>query len=434
MDSYNNFQEDNTPEYHQGDKNRITDICIDDATDRRITVESEQMFRCDSISESLSDSDEPLNIEMYHVQLEKHSSVKTKATNWSLQIEADCGLLEKIKYQILENANFIAVRGQIKIKSDDLPTLNCLLKYKNPTYKTALLKQISNFQPIDNKKISMYAVVQSEHVEHLLKIIDGEKNKKIIFQKGNYTYSRQSKKLNPQANELISKYGISIAREIWAKEKRFYRDFEKAEQQYRWEESVLCKKTLREEAEKRLEDLFPWQEYVYKIFLSKPDDRTIYVVLDQNGGNGKTFLQNMITDMHPDDVVDVKTGKTEDMTKLVQQKGNVKLLQINLSRPRNGNLNLAAIEDMKDGNFSSMKYASKSIRIQSPHVFIYTNKELKWKLMTTDRWKIIHLEKKYDQGFKIFTWLEWSDLKKSENENRKLMPIDLWKITHLDKE
>lgn len=96
------------------------------------------------------------------------------------------------------------------------------------------------------------------------------------------------------------------------------------------------------------------------------------------------------------------------MTKLAVLGGQFKLLQINLSRQGKGVINLAAVEEIKDGNFASMKYSSKLIRIKSPHIFIFTNMELNWYELTTDRWRIIHLDADYIEGVKNLFKMFWN--------------------------
>ena len=42
-------------------------------------------------------------------------------------------------------------------------------------------------------------------------------------------------------------------------------------------------------------------------------ERTIYVVLDKDGGKGKTFFQNFLSALHPDEVEDITNGNSKDM-------------------------------------------------------------------------------------------------------------------------
>ncbi len=119
------------------------------------------------------------------------------------------------------------------------------------------------------------------------------------------------------------------------------------------------------------------------------------------------IFKNIFKELYTDKVVDVKNRKTTDMTKLAVLGGQFKLLQINLSRQGKGVINLAAVEEIKDGNFASMKYSSKLIRIKSPHIFIFTNMELNWYELTTDRWRIIHLDADYIEGVKNLFKMFW---------------------------
>jgi hypothetical protein len=107
-------------------------------------------------------------------------------------------------------------------------------------------------------------------------------------------------------------------------------------------------------------------------------------------------------------VVDITNGNSKDMLFLVKN-GNYKMIQLNLTRQTTNKVNLSAIESMKDGNFSSFKYAPKKILTKHPHLFIYTNAELDWNCLTEDRLQIIHLEKTYNDGFNVFTLSQWRE-------------------------
>ena len=216
-------------------------------------------------------------------------------------------------------------------------------------------------------------------------------------------------------SQKIKEMGVSRAGEWWAENHLPFKEFDKAEAQYNWEQEKTIHSKLRKQAEVHKDKLYPWQKYVYDIFKQVPDMRKIYVVLDEEGGNGKTTLQNMLSDLHPDEVVDIKNGNTRDMTYLAKNIGKYKMIQLNLTRQTIGIVNLSAIESMKDGNFASMKYTPKKIRMEPPHVVIYTNTALDWENLTEDRLEIIHLSKEYEDGFQKFTLLEWKKHQQQEN-------------------
>jgi hypothetical protein len=225
----------------------------------------------------------------------------------------------------------------------------------------------------------------------------------------------ESPKKSEKANKedpirKIQEMGPTRAGEWWAEQGFPFEEFDKAEAQYNWEQAKKIRKKLREQSKVFEDKLYPWQKYVYDIVKQVPDVRRIYVVLDKDGGNGKTTLQNMLTDLHPDEVVDIKNGKTRDMTYLAKNIGKYKMIQLNLTRQTIDTVNLSAMESMKDGNFASMKYTPKKIRMAPPHVVIYTNTTLKWEDLTEDRFEIIHLSREYKEGFQKYTLLEWKDI------------------------
>jgi len=368
-------------------------------------------FILDCSSTSWAEDLQPIPV-MTHEKLENKSTYTTKVTNWSQKSTADYAILQIIKKFLIENSHFIALKGRIETKTEKIAIMHCMIKYEKPVQKSSILKQIKECQYIPDNNTSLYAVTQSDNVRLFLETIpSGEnyENKHDLFEKGVFKYSRSNSHLKQDAGSLIEKHGLSTAKYIWTIEKRPHTVFEQAEAQYKWEEAVKIGEELKEQAKKRLEDLYPWQQYVHNLYLSTPDDRSIYVILDEKGGSGKTYLQNMFKNLYSDTVVDIRNGKTADMTKLAQNGGTFKMAQLNLSRQEKGKVNLSAVEEIKDGNFASTKYSSKTIRIPPPHFFIYTNMELKWNDMTRDRWKIIHLYQEYEKGFKVYTLPEWID-------------------------
>ena len=205
----------------------------------------------------------------------------------------------------------------------------------------------------------------------------------------------QEKKIDPM--KKIREIGILRAQEWWATHHLPYKEFNKAKDQYYWEEDQMMQKKQREEAEMQINKLYPWQKYVYNIFKEIPDTRTIYVVLDKDGGKGKTFFQHMLLDLHPDEVVDITNKDLNDAILFIKKnKGRTKMIQLNLTRQTAEKVNLSAIEFIKEG-----------ISIKPPHLFIYTNEEIDWDCLTEDKWQIIYLKKTYNDGFIVFPLSQW---------------------------
>ena len=74
----------------------------------------------------------------------------------------------------------------------------------------------------------------------------------------------QEKKIDPM--KKIREIGILRAQEWWATHHLPYKEFNKAKDQYYWEEDQMMQKKQREEAEMQINKLYPWQKYVYNIF------------------------------------------------------------------------------------------------------------------------------------------------------------------------
>ncbi|RPH79017.1 MAG: hypothetical protein EHM77_06330 [Planctomycetaceae bacterium] len=162
-----------------------------------------------------------------------------------------------------------------------------------------------------------------------------------------------------------------------------------------------------EQANEMLSHLKPWQKKVYDICSSeKPDQRTIHVVLDKQGNTGKTALQHMFNALCEKEVLNLTFTTEKDMLYEAAKKKTFKLVQINVEREKN-RFKMGPVEKIKDGEFASMKYQGKMVRNTTPHVFIYTNNEPNWNDLTEDRWKIIHLDSGYQDGFDIFDLKAW---------------------------
>lgn len=339
-----------------------------------------------------------------------------KATNWIFKINADSQSLHKIRQNLQMTDLFTAVNGKIEIyrQADQTPMLQSMLKTRKQTTVKSIFKIIMKIVSPYAKTFSIYPVTQAQNIETFLKKIEENSpdSETYPFSNGKFKYSRfrRDEKLDP--GKMIEEHGISKARMLWARNKQPFKVFEKAVIQFQWQQSVEMSEINQKEAKKALNNFKKWQMYIHDIFLQEPDTRTIYVVLDREGGKGKTFLQNVLKDLYPDEILDIKNGRTKDITYQAKQARQYKMVQVNITRQMSGKVNQEVWELLKDGNFSSSKYNSSAVRMKSPHVFIYTNRDLKWTDMSLDRWKIIHLHDKYEEGFKTFTYSQWINLEK----------------------
>jgi hypothetical protein len=349
-----------------------------------------------------------------HEELTQNLNNKIKATNWSICIWGEAEQLEKMQMYLMNEDKILAMQGHINLARsvNEKTYLHSMLKYEKqsrlPTIHNLLIRISEKIDFTKTPVISIAPVIKPEHIKTMLEKIQKKQQGREIFKKGEFTYSRCKENLYMEAVQWIREYGPLQAGEMWAGQHKPCTQFKKALKQYDFEKEYEERKELRDEARQWMMQMYPWQEYVFSILKEEPDTRKIYVVLDKEGASGKTTFQNKIKDLFCEDVIDIKNGRTIDMTYIAAYGGNCKIVQINLTRQNMDSLNYGAIEMIKDGNFATTKYRPKAIRRKPPHIFIYTNQELDWKSMTKDRWQIIYLHKCYATGFKTFTWLEWT--------------------------
>lgn len=137
---------------------------------------------------------------------------------------------------------------------------------------------------------------------------------------------------------------------------------------------------------------FPWQQKVCDILQKEPDDRTIYWIVGQHGGEGKTTFCKWIYRNYPN--VIVTGGKSADMKNSVieYQKTNdilPEIVLINIPRSFNSDyLSYPGIESVKDMFFYSGKYEGGMVDGNEPHVFVFANEYPDYDKMSPDRWII----------------------------------------------
>jgi hypothetical protein len=112
-----------------------------------------------------------------------------------------------------------------------------------------------------------------------------------------------------------------------------------------------------------------------------------------------------------DDVLLIPNSNTNNILHSAAKRKDYKIVFMNVPRQVT-NINLAAVETLKDGHVSSGKYQGKTFRTDPPHVVLFSNKPLCWKDLTEDRWKILHITAKQgfacqDDAFEILTLSEY---------------------------
>jgi hypothetical protein len=153
---------------------------------------------------------------------------------------------------------------------------------------------------------------------------------------------------------------------------------------------AVSKKKERMEKAKKME-LRTWQTVLKDELEQDPDDRKVIVYRDSKGGAGKSTFIKYMTDMYPDDTIFMENVKANDAKHVIAKHEHPRNILINLTRTVNDRVGYQVYESIKDGEFTSGKYDSKNIKIDSPTMVFFTNEHLDYTAMSKDRWDIREL-------------------------------------------
>lgn len=138
--------------------------------------------------------------------------------------------------------------------------------------------------------------------------------------------------------------------------------------------------------------LSKWQQEIVDMLDTEPDDRKINWVVDYTGGKGKTSLCKHICMKYNAIYV---SGKSADIkfgvSKVIEEKGEIKVVCIDLTRSIEAYVSYQAIEEVKNGIFYNTKYESGMCIFNTPHVFVFSNFDPDEDKLSSDRWNITRI-------------------------------------------
>lgn len=179
---------------------------------------------------------------------------------------------------------------------------------------------------------------------------------------------------------LIGPYGhVEIAQD-----KNFSGYEEKDGNFIKWPESPIQKfKDLK---------LKTWQIDVVETF-EKQDDRRILVIVDKQGGNGKSYLSRFMEATDRADVCPVVSDEYNDYSSYCIEypaKGYVFDLPRATSIKRRSAMWMG-IEQIKNGLLFEKRYKPRKVWIEPPKVLVFTNDDIPWDMLSKDRWETYEL-------------------------------------------
>lgn len=150
-----------------------------------------------------------------------------------------------------------------------------------------------------------------------------------------------------------------------------------------------------------------WQQQIIDIIQGEVDDRLVYWIYDKEGCNGKTvFSKYLYAKM---EAIIATAGGNKDIACLLSiVKGNGRDLNekttfvFNFPRSTEG-ISYKAIESVKDGLITSVKYESSTLVFNCPHVICFSNELPNMAKLSADRWRIFTIE---DEKLSRFTFEE----------------------------
>lgn len=141
-----------------------------------------------------------------------------------------------------------------------------------------------------------------------------------------------------------------------------------------------------------IEKLRDWQQTVCELIDLDPDDRTINWVYDSEGCMGKTVFSKYL--FAKKKAIIATGGGNKDIACLLamlvaggRDLNEVTTFVFNFPRSTEG-VSYKAIESVKDGLMTSVKYESSTLVFNCPHLWVFSNELPNISKLSMDRWKV----------------------------------------------
>lgn len=132
----------------------------------------------------------------------------------------------------------------------------------------------------------------------------------------------------------------------------------------------------------------PWQQGILDSISQPADNRTVTWLYEETGNVGKTTITRYLA----------STGKayTPDISKIADMYYGynyepVIIFDIPRSKKEHMEHLYTAIEQFKNGSFSSTKYEPRHMLFRSPHLIVFANFQPELQQLSKDRWNIINI-------------------------------------------
>lgn len=149
---------------------------------------------------------------------------------------------------------------------------------------------------------------------------------------------------------------------------------------------------LEDRVDTRLSHLIlsEWQQNIENIYKTTPDDRSVYWIVDLEGGKGKTLFCKYMQSRYRDVCV-ISATKSADIITLAENYYSTYLIDI--PRCIGEFCPFNAIEQLKNGFVTDckLKKSARVINCAPPHIFVFSNFYPDKSKLSADRWKILEI-------------------------------------------
>lgn len=146
--------------------------------------------------------------------------------------------------------------------------------------------------------------------------------------------------------------------------------------------------------------LRPWQIVMHSA-LMKQNDREVLVIIDKNGGQGKSTFAKWLVYYHDAwEVFQCETSK-EMMGQVipgVEEKKSIFIFDLPKAEGKAERALWSAVELIKDGRAYDTRYHDKRVYFKHPKVIVFTNHDIDYEMLSLDRWDVRDLTL-YSSGF-----------------------------------
>jgi len=136
-----------------------------------------------------------------------------------------------------------------------------------------------------------------------------------------------------------------------------------------------------------------WQRTLLDELQSDPNPRHIHFVVDEEGGQGKSWFSSFYQSIHKTDTFLCLPGKKADMVYALASAGfSPRVILVDAPRSKQGDfIQYDFLEECKNGRIFNTKYESRMIQFDVPHVVVMMNEQPDMEKLSSDRYVIYNI-------------------------------------------